>query len=81
MHPQIAPASTGHQYTQQGYTTAFRIMGHDDAGGNFTGAYAVKTLKAKRIAVIDDRTSFGSPPTSSSRAWRRTAARSSIAST
>ena len=58
--PQIAPASTGHQYTQQGYTTAFRIMGHDDAGGNFTGAYAVKTLKAKRIAVIDDRTSFGS---------------------
>ena len=57
-------------------------MGHDDAGGNFTGAYAVKTLKAKRIAVIDDRTSFGSgPPTSSSRAWRRTAARSSIAST
>ncbi|RQQ18703.1 branched-chain amino acid ABC transporter substrate-binding protein [Burkholderia stagnalis] len=58
--PQIAPASTGHQYTQQGYTTAFRIMGHDDAGGTYTGAYAVKTLKAKRIAVIDDRTSFGS---------------------
>ncbi|WP_431822879.1 branched-chain amino acid ABC transporter substrate-binding protein [Burkholderia sp. F1] len=56
---QVAPASTGHQYTQQGYATAFRIMGHDDAGGNFTGAYAVKTLKATRIAVIDDRTSFG----------------------
>lgn len=57
--PQIAPASTGHQYTQQGYATAFRIMGHDDAGGAYTGAYAVGTLKAKRIAVIDDRTSFG----------------------
>jgi branched-chain amino acid transport system substrate-binding protein len=58
--PQIAPASTGHQYTQQGFNTAFRIMGHDDSSGAYTGAYAVKTLKAKRIAVIDDRTSFGS---------------------
>lgn len=57
--PQIAPASTGHQYTEQGYNTAFRIMGHDDASGAYTGAYAVKTLKAQRIAVIDDRTSFG----------------------
>jgi branched-chain amino acid transport system substrate-binding protein len=58
--PQIAPASTGHAYTQQGFPTAFRIMGHDDASGAYTGAYAVKTLRAKRIAVIDDRTSFGS---------------------
>jgi branched-chain amino acid transport system substrate-binding protein len=56
---QIAPASTGHQYTQQGFNTAFRIMGHDDDGGAYTGAYAVKTLKAQRIAVIDDQTSFG----------------------
>lgn len=58
--PEIAPVSTGHQYTLQGYNTAFRIIGHDDIGGAYTGEYAVKTLKAKRIAVIDDRTSFGS---------------------
>jgi len=58
--PEIAPASTGHQYTLQGYNTAFRIMGHDDLSGAYTGAYAVKTLKAQRIAVIDDGTSFGS---------------------
>ncbi|WP_070107585.1 branched-chain amino acid ABC transporter substrate-binding protein [Burkholderia plantarii] len=58
--PEIAPASTGHQYTEQGYATAFRIMGHDDDGGAYTGAYAVKTLHARRIAVLDDRTSFGS---------------------
>ncbi len=57
--PEIAPASTGHQYTLQGYDTAFRIMGHDDGSGAYTGAYAVKTLKAKRIAVIDDQTAFG----------------------
>lgn len=58
--PQIAPASTGHQYTQQGFDTSFRVMGHDDIGGAYTGKYAVETLKAKRIAVIDDRTAFGS---------------------
>ena len=34
-------------------------MGHDDASGAYTGAYAVKTLKAQHIVVIDDRTSFG----------------------
>ncbi|MCC8395385.1 branched-chain amino acid ABC transporter substrate-binding protein [Paraburkholderia sp. MMS20-SJTR3] len=56
---QIAPASTGHQYTQQGFDTSFRIMGHDDDSGAYTGAYAVKTLKARRIAVIDDQTAFG----------------------
>ncbi|WP_082717657.1 MULTISPECIES: branched-chain amino acid ABC transporter substrate-binding protein [Burkholderia] len=56
---QIAPASTGRQYTRQGYPTAFRIVGHDDASGAYAGAYVVKTLRAKRIAVIDDRTAFG----------------------
>ncbi|MDR5781133.1 branched-chain amino acid ABC transporter substrate-binding protein [Caballeronia sp. LZ065] len=58
--PEIAPASTGHQYTLQGYDTAFRIMGHDDLSGAITGAYAVKTLQGKHIGVIDDRTAFGS---------------------
>lgn len=57
--PEIAPASTGHQYTRQGFATAFRAMGHDDVGGSHTGRYAVQTLKARRIVVIDDRTSFG----------------------
>ncbi|AHI77073.1 receptor ligand binding region family protein [Burkholderia thailandensis USAMRU Malaysia  len=56
---QIAPALTGRQYTRQGYPTAFRIVGHDDASGAHAGAYVVKTLGAKRIAVIDDRTAFG----------------------
>lgn len=56
---QVAPVATGHGYTQQGFDTNFRVMGHDDDGGNYAGQYAVKTLKAKRIAVIDDRTAFG----------------------
>ncbi|BEN11353.1 branched chain amino acid ABC transporter substrate-binding protein [Serratia marcescens] len=56
---QVAPVATGHGYTQQGFDTSFRVMGHDDDGGNYAGQYAVKTLKAQRIAVIDDRTAFG----------------------
>lgn len=56
---QVAPVATGHGYTQQGFDTSFRVMGHDDDGGNYAGDYAVKVLKAQRIAVIDDRTAFG----------------------
>ncbi|WP_265553365.1 branched-chain amino acid ABC transporter substrate-binding protein [Serratia grimesii] len=56
---QVAPVATGHGYTQQGFDTSFRVMGHDDDGGNYAGEYAAKVLKAKRIAVIDDRTAFG----------------------
>lgn len=56
---QLAPASTGRQYTAQGFKTSFRVMGHDDIGGEYTGRYVVEKLKAKRIAVIDDRTAFG----------------------
>ncbi|MCM7392147.1 branched-chain amino acid ABC transporter substrate-binding protein [Enterobacter bugandensis] len=56
---QVAPVATGHAYTQQGFDTSFRVMGHDDDGGQLAGQYAVNTLKAKRIAVIDDRTAFG----------------------
>ncbi|MDE1195976.1 MAG: branched-chain amino acid ABC transporter substrate-binding protein [Pseudomonas sp.] len=56
---QVAPVATGHAYTQQGFDTSFRIMGHDDDGGQVAGKYALQTLKAKRIAVIDDRTAFG----------------------
>ncbi|WP_324745788.1 branched-chain amino acid ABC transporter substrate-binding protein [Pseudomonas veronii] len=56
---QVAPVATGHAYTQQGFDTSFRIMGHDDDGGQVAGDYALKTLKAQRIAVIDDRTAFG----------------------
>lgn len=56
---QVAPVATGHAYTQQGFDTSFRIMGHDDDGGQVAGDYALNTLKAQRIAVIDDRTAFG----------------------
>ncbi len=35
---QVAPVATGHAYTQQGFDTSFRVMGHDDDGGQLRRA-------------------------------------------
>jgi len=57
--PQISPAATTPQYTHQGFKTAFRVVASDKLVGKTLASYAVTTLKAKKIAVIDDRTAFG----------------------
>ena len=57
--PQISPAATTPLYTRQGYKTAFRVVASDSLVGKTLAAYAIRTLKAKKIAVIDDRTAFG----------------------
>jgi len=51
--------STNVKYTHQGFKTAFRLMADDDKQGTALGQYAVKTLKLKRLAVIDDATAYG----------------------
>jgi len=57
--PQISPAATTPVYTSQGYKTAFRVVANDNLIGSTLARHALGTLKAKRIAVIDDRTAFG----------------------
>ncbi|QGZ38202.1 branched-chain amino acid transport system substrate-binding protein [Pseudoduganella flava] len=57
--PQISPAATTPVYTQQGFRTAFRVVANDHLIGRTLADYAVRTLKARRIAIIDDRTAFG----------------------
>jgi branched-chain amino acid transport system substrate-binding protein len=57
--PQISPATTQPKYTMQGFKTAFRVVANDALLGGTLGKYAVETLQAKQIAVIDDRTAFG----------------------
>lgn len=57
--PQISPSATSPLYTQQGYKTAFRVVANDNLIGRTLARYAVDTLRAKNIAVIDDRTAFG----------------------
>lgn len=56
---QISPSATAIAYTAQGYNNAFRVMANDSQQGLALANYAVKTLKAKTIAIIDDRTAYG----------------------
>ncbi len=57
--PQISPSATNPKYTRQGFNTAFRVVADDVHLGGTLGRYAVKDLKGKSIAVIDDRTAYG----------------------
>ncbi|BAL96233.1 putative high-affinity branched-chain amino acid ABC transporter substrate binding protein [Rubrivivax gelatinosus IL144] len=57
--PQIAPSVTNPRYTRQGFKTTFRMVADDAQLGGTLGRYAVQTLKAKTVAVIDDRTAYG----------------------
>jgi branched-chain amino acid transport system substrate-binding protein len=57
--PQISPSATNPKYTQQGYRGAFRVMANDVQQGKVLGEYAVTKLRAKKIAIIDDRTAYG----------------------
>jgi len=57
--PQISPSATNPKYTRQGYKTAFRVVADDVHLGGTLGRYALKDLKGKAIAVIDDRTAYG----------------------
>lgn len=57
--PQISPSATAVAYTNQGYKTAFRVMANDGQQGKVLGEFAVANLKARKIAVIDDRTAYG----------------------
>ena len=57
--PQISPSATNPQYTRNGYKTAFRVVADDVHLGGTLGRYAMKEMKGKSIAVIDDRTAYG----------------------
>ena len=57
--PQISPSATNPKYTRQGFKTAFRVVADDAQLGGVMGRYAVKEVKAKSIAIIDDRTAYG----------------------
>ncbi|MEN9384682.1 MAG: hypothetical protein RL323_1825, partial [Pseudomonadota bacterium] len=57
--PQISPSATNPKYTRQGYNNVFRVVADDVHLGGTLGKYAIETLKAKNVAVIDDRTAYG----------------------
>lgn len=56
---QITPSATNPAFTQQGFKTTFRLIADDVQQGKALADFAVNTLKAKKIAIIDDRTAYG----------------------
>lgn len=55
----MSTVGTNPKVTQGGYKNLFRIIAGDNQIGSSMAIYAAKVLKAKNVAVIDDRTAFG----------------------
>ncbi len=45
--------------TEQGFKSVFRVNSRDDRQGPAGAEYVLNTLKAKKITVLDDQTTFG----------------------
>jgi branched-chain amino acid transport system substrate-binding protein len=56
---EISPGSTNPKYTEQGFPYAFRICGRDDQQGAVIASYLHDTLKLTKIAILDDKTTYG----------------------
>ncbi len=57
--PMITPASTNPQVTDRGYPNVFRVCGRDDQQGRVAAEYVAKELRAKRVAILHDKTTYG----------------------
>jgi branched-chain amino acid transport system substrate-binding protein len=56
---QISGSTTSPDYTKQGFKTTFRLVSTDAQQGLVLGGYALKTLHARRIAIVDDSSVYG----------------------
>lgn len=57
--PMITGASSNPKLTQQGFPYVFRLAASDNTMGSMMARFGAGFLKAKKAAVIDDRTSYG----------------------
>ncbi len=57
--PMITPASTNPLLTGRGYKGIFRVCGTDDQQGRVAADFVRTRLRAKRVAVIHDKTTYG----------------------
>ncbi len=56
---QVTPASTNPDISKQGFDTFFRLCATDDVQGPAAADFAFNKLKAVKIAIIDDQTTYG----------------------
>lgn len=57
--PMISGSATNPTLTERGMKTVFRTVGRDDQQGPAIAAYIANELKAKKVALIDDKTAYG----------------------
>ena len=57
--PEITPFATNPKLTQQGFGNVFSVVANANYSTTALAQYAARTLKLRRIAVIDDRTAYG----------------------
>jgi branched-chain amino acid transport system substrate-binding protein len=57
--PVISGSSTNPALTERGLKGVFRTVGRDDQQGPAIAAYIAGELKAKRVAIVDDKTAYG----------------------
>ena len=57
--PQLTATSTHPRLTTQGYENVFRVSGRDDQHALSAAEFILSRLRARRIAVIHDRTEYG----------------------
>ncbi|MGZ5100809.1 MAG: branched-chain amino acid ABC transporter substrate-binding protein [Usitatibacter sp.] len=57
--PVISGSATNPALTERGIKTVFRTVGRDDQQGPAIASYIAKELKAKKVAIADDKTAYG----------------------
>lgn len=55
----VSPSNTANEVTDRGLSVVNRICARDDFQGPAGAKFAVETLKAKRIFIIQDKTAYG----------------------
>ncbi|MBT8764549.1 branched-chain amino acid ABC transporter substrate-binding protein [Pseudomonas boanensis] len=55
----MTPGSTAPKLTERGLSGVFRMCGRDDQQGVVAGNYLIDDLKAKKIAIIHDKDTYG----------------------
>jgi branched-chain amino acid transport system substrate-binding protein len=57
--PMVSGSATNPQLTERGLKTVFRTVGRDDQQGPAIASYIANELKAKKVAIADDKTAYG----------------------
>src|SRR5436190_19787885 len=56
---EITPSATNPKITERKMWNIFRTCGRDDQQGSLAGAYIVKNMKGKKIAIVHDKQTYG----------------------